>query len=84
MTYVMGSQKYNSLHMVGCPLTVLCMAGGEQTLVSVSTIGTFPNLPDENLANVVRRELQQWFGSSAEAWELLRVYRIPFAQPNQV
>eukprot|EP00884_Botryococcus_braunii_P017120 jgi/Botrbrau1/4091/Bobra.152_3s0041.2 len=55
-----------------------------QTLVSVSTIGTFPNLGDENLANVVKRELALWFGSaSVDDWELLRVYRIPYAQPNQ-
>ncbi len=59
----------------------LCM----QTLVSVSTIGTQDQLSDEQLAEEVKAELGPWFGAGrVEAWKLLRVYRVPFAQPNQV
>ena len=53
--------------------------------MSVSTIGTRPELDDGALAAAVQRELGPWFGEAAvAAWQLLRVYRIPFAQPNQV
>ncbi|KAK9836272.1 hypothetical protein WJX81_001340 [Elliptochloris bilobata] len=55
-----------------------------QALVSVSTIGTRQELDDEALAAAAQRELAPWFGAGeVAAWQLLRVYRIPFAQPNQ-
>ena len=53
--------------------------------MSVSTIGTQSNLSEEELADAIKKELGEWFGSSqVAAWKLLRSYRIPFAQPNQV
>ena len=61
------------------------MAACVQTLVSVSTIGTQDQLDDEQLADKVKAELGPWFGAGrVAAWKLLRVYRIPFAQPSQV
>lgn len=55
-----------------------------QALVSVSTIGTCDDQDDGALALTVKSELSEWFGKQeTEAWELLRIYRIPFAQPNQ-
>lgn len=55
-----------------------------QALVSVSTIGTQDEMSDEQLAEAAKTELAAWFGAQHTAtWELLRVYRIPFAQPNQ-
>lgn len=59
-------------------------ARAAQALVSVSTIGTRAELDDRALAAAVQRELGPWFGErEVAAWQLLRVYRIPFAQPNQ-
>lgn len=29
-------------------------------------------------------ELKEWFGAEAGSYQLMRIYRIPFAQPNQV
>lgn len=56
-----------------------------QTLVSASTIGTQPDISDAQLADAVKAELAAWFGvEETAAWQLLRIYRIPFAQPNQV
>ena len=56
----------------------------EQALVSVSTIGTQDDMSDEQLAEAAKAELAAWFGEQHTAtWELLRIYRIPFAQPNQ-
>ena len=56
-----------------------------QALVSVSTIGTQPEMSDEQLAEAVKAEMATWFGADQTAtWQLLRIYRIPFAQPNQV
>ncbi|GIL82041.1 hypothetical protein Vretimale_1587 [Volvox reticuliferus] len=55
-----------------------------QALVSVSTVGTFPELSDEALEGEVRKQMSTWFGSGEVAsWTHLRTYRIPFAQPNQ-
>eukprot|EP00878_Enallax_costatus_P001897 GHUV01002057.1.p1 GENE.GHUV01002057.1~~GHUV01002057.1.p1 ORF type:complete len:492 (+),score=106.65 GHUV01002057.1:377-1852(+) len=55
-----------------------------QTLVSVSTIGTSPDMSDQQLIATVKSELLQWFGAAeVDSWEHLRTYRIPFAQPNQ-
>ncbi|KAG2448128.1 hypothetical protein HYH02_006713 [Chlamydomonas schloesseri] len=55
-----------------------------QTLVSVSTVGTFDNLNDAALEAEVRKHLATWFGAKeVDSWTHLRTYRIPFAQPNQ-
>jgi len=53
-------------------------------LVSVSTIGTRPDLDDAALEAGARRELGAWFGADkVAAWRHLRTYRIPYAQPPQ-
>ncbi|CAL5224451.1 g7140 [Coccomyxa viridis] len=55
-----------------------------QALVSLSTIGTQSDLSDSELAEKCKAEMAEWFGQDEVAtWQLLRVYRIPFAQPNQ-
>ena len=60
------------------------MCPAVQTLVSVSTLGILDGMSDEQLAAAAKAELAQWFGAAeTDTWELLRVYRIPFAQPNQ-
>ena len=56
-----------------------------QSLVSVSIIGTHDDMTDESLSSTVYQEMSQWFGDKQTAdWKLLKVYRVPFAQPNQV
>ena len=56
-----------------------------QHLVSVSIIGTHDDKADDALSATVQQEMSQWFGGKqTDDWELLRVYRVPFAQPNQV
>lgn len=56
-----------------------------QHLVSVSIIGTHDDMTDESLSSTVHQEMGQWFGDKQTAdWKLLKVYRIPFAQPSQV
>ncbi len=56
-----------------------------QALVSLSTIGTQPGMSDDELAEKCKAEMAQWFGAEEVAsWQLLRIYRIPFAQPDQV
>ena len=53
--------------------------------MSLSTIGTQPDMSDDELAEKCKAEMAQWFGAEEVAsWQLLRIYRIPFAQPNQV
>ena len=54
-----------------------------QNLASVSLLGTYPDKSDADLAEEVKKELQSWFGDSVTDWQLLRNYRIPYAQPNQ-
>ncbi|KAK2986926.1 hypothetical protein RJ640_009069 [Escallonia rubra] len=55
-----------------------------KALVSVSLIGLFGDVLDENLTAEVIRELSGWFGEGmVGSWRHLRTYRIGFAQPNQ-
>ena len=56
-----------------------------QHLVSVSVIGSHDDMTDESLSSAVHQELTQWFGKKQTAdWKMLKVYRVSFAQPNQV
>ena len=60
-----------------------------QALISTSIVGSKSYLDglcadDAELAAEVKRCLGGWFGEAAVApWELLKVYRIPYGQPNQ-
>ena len=58
---------------------------GKQTLVSVSTVGTHPELDDATLESTVRQQMGEWFGPfDVASWKLLKIFRIPYAQPDQV
>lgn len=52
-----------------------------RTLLSVSVLPVDAPNDDESLERLVRSELKGWFGSKVDRWELLRVYRVPFALP---
>ncbi|KAK4438220.1 hypothetical protein Salat_0156200 [Sesamum alatum] len=55
-----------------------------KALVSVSLIGLYDSVPDQELVERVMNELSDWFGEVAVgSWRYLRMYRIGFAQPNQ-
>ncbi|CAJ1936002.1 unnamed protein product [Sphenostylis stenocarpa] len=56
----------------------------DKALVSVSLIGVFEGVSDDELVGKVIEELRGWFGGRMVAeWKHLRTYRIGFAQPNQ-
>ncbi|EEF46791.1 15-cis-phytoene desaturase, chloroplastic/chromoplastic [Ricinus communis] len=56
----------------------------DKALVSVSLIGLFEDVSDDDLTVEIVGELSGWFGSSiVKSWKYLRTYRIGFAQPNQ-
>jgi hypothetical protein len=66
-----------------------------KSLASVTIIGSGSEdsssssnlvLSDKGLEDAVRPQLAAWFGGAdvVEGWELLRIYRIPYAQPSQV
>ncbi|XP_040871378.1 uncharacterized protein [Glycine max] len=56
----------------------------DKGLVSVSLIGLFEGVSDEELVGKVVNELSGWFGEKmVSKWNHLRTYRIGFAQPNQ-
>lgn len=55
-----------------------------KALVSVSLIGSFEGISDDDLTAEVVRELSGWFrGSDVGSWRYLRIYRVKYAQPNQ-
>jgi len=60
-------------------------APADRDLVSVSVVGSRADgsETETELENSVREQLREWFGSSVDAWELLRIYRIPRALPRQ-
>jgi protoporphyrinogen oxidase len=51
-------------------------------LVSVSVVGV-PDEGDVALDAAVRSQLRGWYGTLVDSWELVRTYRIPWAQPRQ-
>lgn len=51
-------------------------------LVSASVVGV-PAVDDAELDRQVRAQLTGWYGGEVEGWRLLRVDRIPYAQPRQ-
>lgn len=51
-------------------------------LVCGSVVGV-PDDDDRTLDTAARRQLRGWYGTQVDAWELLRVDRIPWAQPRQ-
>ncbi len=51
-------------------------------LVCGSVIGV-PDEDDRELDARARRQLRGWYGTQVDGWELLRVDRIPWAQPRQ-
>ena len=58
----------------------VCCAGS-----SVAVHNWQPDMSDDELAEKCKAEMAQWFGAEEVAsWQLLRIYRIPFAQPDQV
>ncbi|PHU26897.1 hypothetical protein BC332_05229 [Capsicum chinense] len=55
-----------------------------KALVSVTLVGLYGDVADEDLVDRVVKELSGWFGESVVgSWSYLRMYRIKFAQPNQ-
>ncbi|KAK4346963.1 hypothetical protein RND71_033302 [Anisodus tanguticus] len=55
-----------------------------KALVSVTLVGLYGDVADEDLVDRVMKELSGWFGESVVgSWSYLRLYRIGFAQPNQ-
>lgn len=53
-----------------------------KALASASVIG-IPAEDNATLERSVRRQMASWFGPAADAWRLLRVYRIADALPRQ-
>jgi phytoene dehydrogenase-like protein len=51
-------------------------------LVSVTVLG-IPEQNDAQLEAPIRGQLSDWLGAAVQAWRLLRLYRIPQAQPEQ-
>lgn len=55
-----------------------------KALVSVTLVGVYGDVADEDLVGRVVKELSGWFQESeVGSWSYLRMYRIRFAQPNQ-
>ena len=83
MLYLNGDSQ-GVINNMCFPTTVsTSYAPQNEALVSVSTMGTLPELDDAQLEAAVRAELRAWWGEEAAGWQHLKTYRIPFAQPNQ-
>lgn len=56
-----------------------------KSLASVTVIGSddVRKLSDNEIETAIRKQLVDWWGSTVEDWEFLRMYRIPYAQPAQ-
>ena len=81
MLLLNGSGK-GKVNNVCVPTNVAPSYGNGKThLVSVSVLGNPFN--DDQADTAVKNELQEWFGSNAATWRLLRIYRIVNALPDQ-
>jgi phytoene dehydrogenase-like protein len=55
-----------------------------KSLASVTVVGMASGTSDTSLDQEVRKQLGEWFPQTVvDEWELLRIYRIPYAQPSQ-
>lgn len=55
-----------------------------QTLISTTIVGDEADRSDAELEASVRKQMRNWFGGEeVDAWQLLRVYRIPHSQSAQ-
>jgi protoporphyrinogen oxidase len=55
---------------------------GKESLVSVSVLDS-PNLLNHELKQMVYGDLKEWFGSQVDLWELIKIYHIENALPQQ-
>ena len=55
-----------------------------KSLASVTLVGDLEALSDAMLEKKVRDQMAEWWGESPKEWTLLRIYRVPFAQPAQI
>ena len=53
-----------------------------KNLVCVSILGRSTR-SDEELAEIVKKELSGWFGRAVDDWTLIKTYRIEYALPDQ-
>jgi hypothetical protein len=51
-------------------------------LISATVLG-MPEQHDTELEAAIPTQLRDWFGATVQTWRLLRIYRIPQAQPQQ-
>lgn len=83
--YLDGDNKGSIVNNCCVPSEVApSYAPAGKSLISVSVIGSRPDLDDEELQREVLDELSEWFGRDAvSTWSHLKTYRIPFSQPPQ-
>ncbi len=75
-----GHGPINNLHRATALSPALAPPGKE--LISATVLG-LPEQDDSSLEFAVRNQLDGWFGPEVRSWQLLRVYRIAHAQPDQ-
>jgi phytoene dehydrogenase-like protein len=78
---VLNANRNGLVHNFCVPSAVSSAYAPEgQHLMSASVLGN-PTLSDEELAQAVRNELAEWYGTQVAQWRFLRLYRIPHAHP---
>ena len=53
-----------------------------KALTVVSCVGD-PPVGDAELENLIRQEMEEWFGASVKGWKHLRTYRVRYSLPAQ-
>ncbi len=52
-----------------------------KSLISVSVLGKLTHTSEE-VVGATRAQLERWFGRIVQQWRTLRIYNVPFAQPE--
>jgi len=82
-TLVLNGQGYGPVnHLAVMSDVAPSLAPAGKSLISASVLGV-PIQGDEALEVQVRGQLMQWFGADVMRWQLLKIYRIHQALPEQ-
>ena len=80
---VLNGEENGPINNLSVPTDVAPSYAPEgRALLSVVVVG-MPSDSDADIEQRVRAQLVDWFGPSAERWDHLRTYRIPYALPEQ-
>lgn len=81
---ILNGEGHGPINNLCLPSQVVpgCAPSGK-LLISVTVLGSVDSNQKTQLRNELLDQLRTWFGSTVDAWEHLKTYKIPYALPSQ-